>query len=132
MADALMAEQRADGGWSQIATRQSDAYATGTGSGGAQSGRPGTARQREPSARPRVPRHRPSNADGSWHVPTRRTWREGLPYFESGYPHGPDQFISYSGAALATSALALGLQDAVSPGLMGTPPATARASSDDE
>ena len=58
--------------------------------------------------------------DGSWHVPTRRTFREGLPYFESGYPHGPDQFISYSGAAWATTALAIGLRDSVSPSLMGT------------
>ena len=63
-------------------------------------------------------------------MPTRRTWRDGLPYFESGYPHGPDQFISYSGAAWATTALALGLRDGVSPGLMGNPAAAMRASGD--
>ena len=129
MADGLMAEQRADGGWSQIATRGSDAYATGLALVAL-------------NQAARVPPDRPSLQrglqylvtaqlpDGSWHVPTRRTFREGLPYFESGYPHGPDQFISYSGAAWATTALAIGLQDLVSPSLMGIPPAARPASTD--
>jgi hypothetical protein len=42
-------------------------------------------------------------ADGSWHVKTRAFGFQ--PYFESGFPHGNDQWISM--AATAWSALAL-------------------------
>ena len=45
--------------------------------------------------------------DGSWHVTSR-----SIPfqiYFESGYPHGKDQFISIAAAAWATTSLALAL-----------------------
>ena len=42
-------------------------------------------------------------ADGSWHVKTRSIWLQ--PYFESGFPHGHDQWISQAGTALAAIAL---------------------------
>jgi len=45
--------------------------------------------------------------DGSWHVPTRSTPIQT--YYESGYPHGEDQFISITAAGWATTALALAL-----------------------
>jgi hypothetical protein len=43
--------------------------------------------------------------DGSWHVKTRAMGFQ--PYFESGYPHGHDQWISAAGGGWATMALAL-------------------------
>ena len=42
-------------------------------------------------------------ADGSWHVKTRSIWLQ--PYFDSGFPHGTDQWISAAGTAWATMAL---------------------------
>lgn len=127
MRRALIAEQRADGGWSQIATRGSDAYATGQvlvalsqAAGlpvGAPAYRSGVAFL-----------VRTQHADGSWFVQTRRTWRDGLEHFESGYPHGKHQFISYPGAAWATMALLLSDRDARSPALMGRPVARGPAS----
>ncbi|MBK5296901.1 MAG: ankyrin repeat domain-containing protein [Vicinamibacteria bacterium] len=127
LADALIAEQRRDGGWSQIATRASDAYATGEAIVALnQAGRvPLADASLQRGLAYLVEMQRP---DGSWRVPTRRTWREGLPYFESGYPHGPDQFISFAGSAWATTALALGVRDERSPALMGQPPARTSAS----
>ncbi len=121
-ADALVGEQRADGGWAQIATRGSDAYATGqalvalTQAAGVSVHHPAIVRGLA---------YLQSNQqqDGSWLVETRRTFRDGLPYFETGYPHGKHQFISYAGAAWATIALALADHDRQSPSLMGRPPA---------
>ncbi len=43
--------------------------------------------------------------DGSWHVKSRA--EPVQIYFEGGYPHGVDQFISVAGASWATTALAL-------------------------
>lgn len=45
--------------------------------------------------------------DGSWHVRTRSEPIQT--YYESGYPHDKDQFISISAAGWATTALALAL-----------------------
>ena len=45
---------------------------------------------------------RTQGADGSWRVATRA--RGFQTYFESGFPHGKDQFISIAGSAWATSA----------------------------
>ena len=44
-------------------------------------------------------------ADGSWHVVTRS--KPVQPYFESGFPHGKDQFISVASSGWATTALIL-------------------------
>jgi N-acyl-D-amino-acid deacylase len=46
---------------------------------------------------------RTQEKDGSWHVQTRAFGFQ--PYFESGFPHGYDQWISM--AATAWSAMAL-------------------------
>jgi hypothetical protein len=43
--------------------------------------------------------------DGSWLVPTRAAPQN--PYFESGFPHGKFQFISFAGSCWATMALIL-------------------------
>jgi hypothetical protein len=43
--------------------------------------------------------------DGSWHVRTRAAGFQ--PYFDNGFPHGVDQWISAAGTSLATIALTL-------------------------
>ena len=48
--------------------------------------------------------------DGSWHVKSRAV--KFQPYFESGFPHGHDQWISAAGTAWAASALALAAETA--------------------
>ena len=45
--------------------------------------------------------------DGSWLVTSRSKPIQS--YFESGYPHGTNQFISISAASWATTALTLAL-----------------------
>jgi squalene cyclase len=102
----LLQTQRTDGGWAQLDNLDSDAYATGTAlvalhqAGGVATADPAyrnglrflLAKQLE---------------DGSWHVPTRSEPIQT--YYESGYPHGADQFISITAAGWATTALALAL-----------------------
>jgi ankyrin repeat protein len=116
----LLALQRPDGGWGQTATRSSDAYATGQALVALnQAGRvPPTTASFKKGLDFLIAAQQP---DGSWLVETRRTWRRGLAYFESGFPYGKHQFISYAGAAWATMALALADRDERSPTLMGTP-----------
>jgi ankyrin repeat protein len=121
LADALLTQQRSDGGWAQLPTRGSDAYATG------QVLVTLNQAARLPLTHAAIQRGlayllASQDPDGSRHVPTRRTVSEGQTYFESGYPHGQDQFISYAGAAWATMALALAGRDEPSPALVGTPP----------
>ena len=43
--------------------------------------------------------------DGSWHVVSRS--KPFQPYFESGFPHGKDQFVSMAASGWATAALVL-------------------------
>jgi ankyrin repeat protein len=114
----LVALQRADGGWGQIPARASDAYATGQAL---------VALNQAAGVRPSDAVFgkgvafltRSQQPDGSWLVETRRTWRRGLPYAESGFPHGKHQFISYAGAAWATMALVLTERPQESTALMG-------------
>jgi len=104
-AEALLAEQRSDGGWAQLPTLASDAYATGQALtvlhqvAGLRRDRPewerGIAFLRDAQ-----------HDDGSWHVVTRRRI-PGQPQVASGYPHEEDQFISYMAASWATMALVL-------------------------
>jgi ankyrin repeat protein len=100
---ALAAMQRADGGWSQLADTESDAYATGmvlyalaTAAGMSAT---------DPVYQKGVDYLLRTQADdGTWRVPTRAIWLQ--PYFESGFPYGRDQFISVAGTAWAVMALA--------------------------
>ena len=106
---AIFDMQRSDGGWSQVNGRPSDSYATGqalvalrvAGNFPARS----TSFQRAVKFLVST-----QKADGSWRVPTRRVV-EGLPYFETGFPHKLDQFISMSGTCWATTALAIFSKD---------------------
>jgi hypothetical protein len=100
----LLAAQRDDGGWPQLPEGGSDAYATGSAlaalaqAGGVQvtdaAYRKGTAwllgAQKE---------------DGSWHVRSRS--KPFQAYFESGFPHEKDQFISMAASGWSVVALAL-------------------------
>lgn len=101
----LERSQRRDGGWAQKAGMSSDAYATGTALVALYEAADLAA------ARPVFQRGlryllRTQLADGSWHVATRS--KPFQTYFESGFPHGKDQFISMAASGWATTALALG------------------------
>ncbi len=98
----LQKKQRADGGWAQLDEMTSDAYATGTAllalrrAGGVGAKEEAYRRGMEWLIQAQLP-------DGSWHVRSRA--KPFQSYFESGYPHGKDQFISITAACWATTAL---------------------------
>lgn len=103
-AKSLAASQRADGGWSQLPSMDSDAYATG------QALYALTAAGKVPTTDPRYQKGvayllRTQAEDGSWHVQTRSIWIQ--PYFESGFPYAHDQWISVAGTAWASMALSV-------------------------
>ncbi len=105
----LLQTQRDDGGWSQLPDMASDAYATGTVLVALH--RTGSVKADDPAYQRGVSwlmKHQ--LADGSWHVVSRA--KPFQKYFESGYPHGKDQFISITAACWATTALALALPPA--------------------
>jgi hypothetical protein len=103
---ALLQTQHADGGWAQLADLESDAYATGTAlvalhqAGGLATTDAAYRKGLDYLLSKQL-------ADGSWHVRTRSEPIQT--YYESGYPHGEDQFISITAAGWATTALALAL-----------------------
>jgi hypothetical protein len=100
----IVKTQNPDGGWSQLDGKESDAYATGSAlvalhqAGGLSVDDPAYRRglgfliktQRD---------------DGSWLVVSRS--KPFQLYFESGFPHGKNQFISIAGSGWAASALLL-------------------------
>ena len=103
--DELIAEltrqQRADGGWAQLPDMDSDAYATATVLYAlAESG---TAPTDAVYRRGLEYLLKHQLDDGSWHVKSRS--KPFQLYFETGYPHGKDQFISTTAACWATLAL---------------------------
>jgi ankyrin repeat protein len=100
----LAALQRPDGGWGQMATMGTDAYATGEALYAL--GAAGDMVSTNPVYRKGVQYLLRTQAeDGSWHVASRSIWVQ--PYFESGFPYGHDQWISAAGTAWATMALSL-------------------------
>ena len=102
----LQSSQRSDGGWAQRDDMESDAYATGTAlvalheTGGMAT---------DDSIYSKGLEYLISSqkVDGSWYVASRS--KPFQTYFESGYPHGNDQFISIAAASWSTTALALAL-----------------------
>jgi hypothetical protein len=98
----LTLTQRADGGWAQLDSRPSDPYATGSvlavlhEVGGMSPQAP--AFQRGLSYLLRT-----QKADGSWLVKSRS--KPFQPYYESGFPHEKNQFISVMASAWAVTAL---------------------------
>jgi hypothetical protein len=102
--EALLQTQREDGGWSQLADLESDAYATG--SALVSLHQAGGLATDDPAFRKGLSYLISCQQDdGSWHVASRS--KPFQAYFESGYPHGKDQFISIAAAGWATMALAL-------------------------
>ena len=105
----LASRQQRDGGWAQTQALSSDAYATGmtifalTESGAI------------PKTDAAVLRgvaylRSTQRADGSWYVRSRAP--KFQPYFESGFPHGHDQWISAMATGWATAGLSTGIQNA--------------------
>ncbi|HEV3025450.1 MAG TPA: prenyltransferase/squalene oxidase repeat-containing protein, partial [Pirellulales bacterium] len=100
----LLGEQREDGGWAQLPTLASDAYATGLAlyalheGGGVAVDHPAYQRGVEFLLRTQL-------ADGSWFVASRSFPIVG--FSDSGFPHGRSQFISAAATCWATMALTL-------------------------
>lgn len=98
--------QRPDGGWGQREEMESDSYATGTALVALHQA--GGVSTEDPTYRKGLSYLLSQQLkDGSWHVVSRS--KPIQTYFESGYPHGRDQFISMSAASWSTTALALAL-----------------------
>jgi squalene cyclase len=102
MSDVLAA-QRSDGGWADMASMSSNAYATGKALVALQTAGLPTS----DSAFQRGIRYLLSTQqdDGSWYVKTRALAFQ--PYFDNGFPYGFDQWISSAGSSWATMALSL-------------------------
>jgi hypothetical protein len=100
----LVKTQRADGGWSQLDTMEPDAYATGSAL---------VALHETGNLAPTDAVYqkgirfllKTQRDDGSWYVKSRS--RPFQTYFETGFPHGKDQFISSAASGWAATALAL-------------------------
>lgn len=100
-AEILIAQQQDDGGWRPLPMLASDAYATGTAlvalkEAGIETTHPSYAKGVEYLMSTQC-------EDGSWHVRSRAI--KFQPYFESGFPHGHDQWISMAATNWATMAL---------------------------
>jgi hypothetical protein len=98
----LVTEQRPDGGWAQLPSLASDAYATGQAlvalreAGDVPLTDPAFKRGIEFLLKTQL-------EDGSWYVKSRSIPIQ--PYFESGFPHGHDQWISAAATNWAAMAL---------------------------
>ncbi len=103
----LVALQRADGGWAQTPDLASDAYATGTVLFTLHElGTPVTdAAYRRGIAY----LLKTQQEDGSWHVFSRAP--KFQPYFQSGFPHDHDQWISAAATAWSSMALSYAASD---------------------
>lgn len=97
----LSQSQREDGGWSQTDEMESDAYATSIAMYALS--RFGVDRQSDSWQRGLRFLLDQRHDDGSWHVVSRS--KPFQKYFESGFPHGKDQFISTTATAWATIVL---------------------------
>jgi hypothetical protein len=104
---ALLKEQRPDGGWGQIPSLPSDAYATGQAM---------VALRENGIVHASAPQYQrgvrfllnTQFEDGSWYVRGRSIPFQ--PYFESGFPYGDDQWISAAATNWAAMALLFGLK----------------------
>ena len=103
-AQELLQTQREDGGWGQLDKLDSDAYATGSALVVLhQAG--GLATDGEAYRRGIAFLVKTQLEDGSWLVRSRS--KPFQPYYESGFPHAKDQFISMAATSWAVTALAL-------------------------
>jgi squalene cyclase len=98
----LLKEQRSDGGWAQIPSLPSDAYATGQALVALKEGGAMTPADAAYNRGAQFLMNTQAE-DGSWYVRSRSIPFQ--PYFEGGFPYGPDQFISAAATNWATMAL---------------------------
>lgn len=98
----LLAQQDSSGGWAQLPSMEPDAYATGLTLFALAESKTLPVRSAAYKKGVSFLVHT-SEDDGSWHVPTRSFAFQ--PYFESGFPHGMDQWISAAATGWATLAL---------------------------
>jgi ankyrin repeat protein len=99
----VLAAQRVDGGWSDLDSMESSAYATGKTLVALQTaGLPVSDAAYERGVRFLLSTQQ---EDGSWYVRSRAMAFQ--PYFDAGFPHGFDQWISAAGTSWATMALSL-------------------------
>jgi len=99
----LLAQQRSDGGWAQLPSLASDAYATGQALVSLREA--GGLRATDPAFKRGVAfLLKTQLGDGSWYVKSRAIPFQ--PYFESGFPHEHDQWVSMAASNWATMALA--------------------------
>jgi prenyltransferase/squalene oxidase-like repeat protein len=119
-AQELLNEQAPEGGWAQRRGMKPDAYATGSvlvalhEAGGLSCQHSAWLRGLGYLLRTQEP-------DGSWHVVSRA--KPLQEYFESGFPHGKDQFISAFATGWATEALLMSLAQERTVVPLGTHPA---------
>jgi hypothetical protein len=106
----LLSKQRSDGGWAQLdsgepaAATESDAYATGSALVALHEA--GELASDDAAYQKGIAYLLKTQLDdGSWHVVSRS--KPFQPYYESGFPHGKDQFISCAASAWATWAMVL-------------------------
>ncbi len=110
----LLATQNADGGWAQLPDKpesKSDAYATATALHGLTLC--GLKADDPVYLRGLGYLLETQQADGSWHVATRS--KPIQKYFESGFPHGVDQFISMQATCWSITALCQALPTVARP-----------------
>jgi squalene cyclase len=99
----LVAHQKVDGGWSDLGTMESSAYTTGEALVAMRiAGVPAADAAFKLGVDYLL---RTQQEDGSWYVKSRAMTFQ--PYFESGFPHGYDQWISAAGSSWAVMALSL-------------------------
>jgi hypothetical protein len=116
IAQRLLSEQTADGGWAQLPTRESDAYATGQALVALNEA--GALATADAAYRRGVTYLlKTQAADGSWHVETRLLAPVNLspPPFDFKLPYHEDYIISYFGTAWASQALMLTLPRVAKP-----------------
>jgi ankyrin repeat protein len=102
MVRGLLAEQRPDGGWTQLPSLASDAYATGQALVALREA--GAVAVTDPAFKRGIEYLLKTQLeDGSWYVKSRSIPIQ--PYFESGFPHGHDQWISAAATNWAAMAL---------------------------
>jgi hypothetical protein len=103
----LLAKQRPDGGWSDLESMQSSAYATGRSLYALQTaGLPASDAAYRRAVKYLVTTQQ---EDGSWYVRSRAMALQ--PYFDAGFPGGFDQWISAAGTNWATIALSQALPE---------------------
>ncbi len=97
----LLAKQGPEGGWSDLDSMDSSVYTTGRALVALHAAG-------MPASDPVYQRGiqfllKTQNKDGSWYVPSRAMTLQ--PYFDAGFPHGFDQWISAAGTSFANMAL---------------------------